>query len=135
MARIATHRIPARRLGAVGLSLLMVLVFALAMPANARSDGGSPVSEPVGGQARAEIQHLGETEPATVAGFFGGQARAEIQHLGETEPATATNFEPARRVSPSSGGRELEIILLTGTLALVIVGGLLWSRRLPIRAA
>jgi hypothetical protein len=112
MARIATHRIPARRLGAVGLSLLMVLVFALAMPANARSDGGSPVSEPVG-----------------------GQARAEIQHLGETEPATATNFEPARRVSPSSGGRELEIILLTGTLALVIVGGLLWSRRLPIRAA
>jgi hypothetical protein len=132
-----------KAMGAVGLSLLMVPVFgsaALAMPADAPPDGSSNeeahVSQPVGGQERAEIQHLGEAEPAGVAGVFGGQVRAEIQHLGEAEPQPSTNFEPARRITPSSGGRELEIVLfLSGTVALGSLGALLWFRRQTIKPA
>jgi hypothetical protein len=155
-----------KALGIAGLSVLMVLVFAgaaLAMPADATSgaDGngealvtqpqvreGPPsywttVSAAVGGQDRADIQHLGDAEPATVAGVFGdraetglgpigGQERADIQHVGEA-PQPSTNLEP------SSGGIDLEIVLLTGTLALIAVlmtaGAFLWFRRTTVRPA
>jgi hypothetical protein len=157
-----------KALGIAGLSVLMVLVFAgaaLAMPAEAAPPSsvddkhqalvsrpqvreGPPsywttVSAAVGGQDRAEIQHLGDAEPATVAGVFGdraetglgpigGQERADIQHVGEA-PQPSTNLEP------SSGGIDLEVVLLTGTLALIAVlmtaGAFLWFRRHTVRPA
>jgi hypothetical protein len=82
-----------------------------------------------GGQERAGIQHVGDAEPATVAGVFGGQERAGIQHVGEAQPQPSSNFEP------SSGGIDLEIVLLTGTLALMAVGALLWFRRQTVKPA
>jgi hypothetical protein len=156
-----------KALGIAGLSVLMVLVFAgaaLAMPLDAPTGvddkhqalvsqpqvrEGPPSfwatqSAPVGGQERAETQHLGDTEPATVAGVFGdraetglgpigGQERAAIQHVGEAQPQSPTNLEP------SSGGIDLEIVLLTGTLALISVlmtaGAFLWFRRQTIKPA
>jgi hypothetical protein len=157
-----------KALGIAGLSVLMVLVFAgaaLAMPAEAAPPSsvddkhqalvsrpqvreGPPsywatVSAAVGGQDRADIQHLGDAEPATVAGVFGdraetglgpigGQERADIQHVGEA-PQPSTNLEP------SSGGIDLEVVLLTGTLALIAVlmtaGAFLWFRRHTVRPA
>jgi hypothetical protein len=123
-------------------------------------------SAPVGGQDRAEIQHLGEAQPTTVAGVFGGQDRAEIQHLGDAEPATVAAVfgdraetglgpiggqeraaiqhvgaqpQPPTNLEPSSGGIDLEIVLLTGTLALITVlmtaGAFLWFRRHTVRPA
>jgi hypothetical protein len=141
-----------KALGVVGLSLLLVLVFAaaaLAMPVDAPPGvGGSEealVPQPqvregppsvweaqsaaVGGQERADIQHVGDAQPATVAGVFGGQERADIQHVAEAQPQPSTNLEP------SSGGIDLEIVLLTGTLALMAVGALLWFRRHTIKPA
>jgi hypothetical protein len=170
-----------KALGIVGLSVLMVLVFAataLAMPLDAPSgvDGkhqalitktsapeGAPsvdgkhqalitetpvregpasfwegtdvargeirhlVSDPVGGQDRAETQHL-------VPGPIGGQERAAIQHVGEADqPST---FNPAPGLSPSSGGIELELVLLlSGTAALASLGALVWFRRHTMHAA
>jgi hypothetical protein len=165
-----------KALGIVGLSVLMVLAFAataLAMPADAGPTGvddkhqalvtkpqvreGPPSywttqSAPVGGQDRAEIQHVGESQPATVAGVFGEQERAEIQHVGESQPATvagvfggrpgrhsAPEAQPSTNFEPSSGGIDLEIVLLTGTLALIAVlmtaGAFLWFRRHTVRPA
>ena len=178
-----------KALGIAGLSVLMVLVFAgaaLAMPADATSgaDGngealvtqpqvreGPPshwttVSAAVGGQDRAEIQHVGEAQPTTVAGVFGGQDRAEIQHLGDAEPATVAGMfgdraetglgpiggqeradiqhvgeapQPSTNLEPSSGGIDLEVVLLTGTLALIAVlmtaGAFIWFRRHTVRPA
>jgi hypothetical protein len=146
-----------KSLGIVGLSLLMVVGFAaaaLAMPADAPSgvDGngeafvtqpqvreGPPsvweasadvptrteiqhlVPAPIGGQDRAETQHL-------VPGPVGGQERAAIQHVGEADqPST---FNPAPGLTPSSGGIELEIVLLlSGAVALGSAGALLWFKR------
>jgi hypothetical protein len=169
-----------KALGIVGLSVLMILAFAaaaLAMPADAGPTGvddkhqalvsepqvreGPPSywaaqSAPVGGQERAEMQHVGESQPATVAGLFGGQERAEIQHVGEAEPATVAGVfggqeradiqhvgealpQPSTNLEPSSGGIDLEIVLLTGTLALIVVlmavGALVWFRRHTIHPA
>jgi hypothetical protein len=172
-SRIYVYR---KALGIVGLSLLMVLGFAaaaLAMPADAgptRVDDkqqalvsqpqvreGPPSfwaaqSAPVGGQERAEIQHVGNADTATVAGVFGGQERADIQHVGNADTATVagvfggqeradiqhvgeTQPQPSTNFEPSSGGIDLEIVLLTGTLALLAVGALLWFRRHTIRPA
>jgi hypothetical protein len=154
-----------KALGIVGLSLLMVLVFAgaaLAMPAEAdppssvddkhqalvskpqvregppsvwearadvptRSEIQHLVPAPIGGQDRAETQHL-------VPGAFGGQERAAIQHVGEADqPST---FNPAPGLTPSSGGIELELVLLlSGTVALASLGALVWFRRHSIHAA
>jgi hypothetical protein len=165
-SRIFVYR---KALGIVGLSVLMVLVFAgaaLAMPADAPSgvggDGEAFVSQPqvregppsywatIGGQERAAIQHLGESE---FAGVFGGQERAAIQHLGESEFAGVFGGQeraaiqhvaeappqPSTNLDPSSGGIDLEIVLLTGTLALVVVlmaaGALVWFRRHTVKPA
>ena len=150
-----------RALGIAGLSVLMVLVFAataLAMPLDAPSgvDGKhqalitkTPVREgpasfwegtdvvrgeirhlvtdPVGGQDRAETQHL-------VPGPIGGQERAAIQHVGEADqPST---FNPAPGLSPSSGGIELELVLLlSATVALASIGALVWFRRHTMHTA
>jgi hypothetical protein len=169
-----------KALGIAGLSALMVLVFAgaaLAMPAEAAPPSsvddkhqalvsrpqvreGPPSywatqSAPVGGQDRADIQHLGHAEPATVAGVFGGQGRADIQHVGHAEPATVAGVfggqgradiqhvgeapQPSTNFEPSSGGIDLEVALLTGTLALIAVlitaGAFLWFRRHTVRPA
>jgi hypothetical protein len=65
-------------------------------------------------------------------GPIGGQERADIQHVGEA-PQPSTNLEP------SSGGIDLEVVLLTGTLALIAVlmtaGAFLWFRRHTVRPA
>ena len=150
-----------KALGIVGLSALMVLVFAgtaLAMPLDAPSDVDGKhqalitktqvregpasfwegtdvargeirhlVSDPVGGQDRAETQHL-------VPGPIGGQERAAIQHVGEADqPST---FNPAPGLSPSSGGIELELVLLlSGTAALASLGALVWFRRRTMHTA
>jgi hypothetical protein len=210
-SRIYVYR---KALGVAGLSVLMVLGFAaaaLAMPAEAGPPSsvddkhqaliskpqvreGPPSywtaqSAPVGGQDRADIQHVGEAQPTTVAGVFGGQDRADIQHVGEAQPTTVAGVfggqdradiqhlgdaepatvaamfgdraetglgplggqeraaiqhvgeapQPSTNLEPSSGGIDLEIVLLTGTLALIAVlmgaGAFLWFRRHTVTPA
>jgi hypothetical protein len=147
-----------KALGVAGLSVLMVLVFAgaaLAMPAEAappssvddkhqalvskgqvregpeattdvatRAEIQHIVSAPLGGQERAESQHL-------VPGPIGGQERAAFQHVAEP-----TNFEPVSGVTSTSGGIELEIVLLlSATVALASLGALVWFKRHSINTA
>jgi hypothetical protein len=159
-SRIYVYR---KALGIVGLSVLMVLIFAgaaLAMPADAPSravgNGEAFVTEPqvregppsawearadvptreilhsvpgpLGGQDRAETQHL-------VPGPVGGQERAAIQHVGDADQQPST-FDPNPGITPSSGGIELELVLLlSGALALGSTGALLWFKRQTIKQA
>jgi hypothetical protein len=151
-----------KALGALGLSLLLILVFASTaqgMPADPPSgldgkhqalvsqpqvrEGPSSVWEaeaaavagPVGGQERAEIQHLVESVPATVAGPVGGQERAEIQHVGEA-PQMVAELDPAPS-TPASSNDDAELAFaIASILALTAFGGLLmWSRRRTIKTA
>jgi hypothetical protein len=152
-----------KALGIAGLSVLMVVVFAgaaLAMPAEAapptvddkhqalisktqvregpasfwdgpevgaRGEIRHIVSDPVGGQDRAETQHL-------VPGPIGGQERAAIQHVGEADQPSTFNPEPG--LTPSSGGIELELVLLlSATVALASLGALVWFRRHSMHTA
>jgi hypothetical protein len=152
-----------KALGIVGLSVLMVLAFAataLAMPLDtgptsvddkhqALVSKGHPEGSLTASQARvdvptrAEIQHLvpgsigGQERAETqhlVPGAVGGQERAAIQHVGQADqPST---FNPAPGLTSSSGGIELELVLLlSGTVALASFGGLLWFRRHSVHAA
>jgi hypothetical protein len=173
-----------KALGAVGLSLLLILVFASAaqaMPADPPSgldgkhqalvsqpqvrEGPSSVWEaeaatvagPVGGQERAEIQHLSGSVPATVAGPVGGQERAEIQHLSGSVPATVAgpvggqeraeiqhvgeapqpvaDLDPAPSTPVASNSDTELVIAIASILALAAFGGVMWSRRQTFKTA
>jgi hypothetical protein len=107
-----------KALGIVGLSVLMVLVFAgaaLAMPADAPSG--------VGGDGEAFV-----SQP---------QVREGPPSVWEAEAQPSTNFEPAPIVTSTSGGIELEmVLLLSATVALTSLGALLWFRRhTPVKPA
>jgi hypothetical protein len=150
-----------KALGAVGLSLLLILVFASAaqaMPADPPSgldgkhqalvsqpqvrEGPSSVWEaeaatvagPVGGQERAEIQHLSGSVPATVAGPVGGQERAEIQHVGEA-PQPVADLDPAPSTPVASNSDTELVIAIASILALAAFGGVMWSRRQTFKTA
>jgi hypothetical protein len=113
-SRIFVYR---KALGVVGLSLLLVLVFAAAALA-------MPVDAPPG---------VGGNEEALVSQ---PQVREGPPSVWEAERHPATNFEPAPVVTSNSGGRELELVLiLSGALALGSAGALLWFKRQTIKPA
>jgi hypothetical protein len=106
-----------RALGIAGLSVLMVLIFAgaaLAMPADPPSG--------VGGNDEALV-----SQP---------QVREGPPSVWEAEENATTNIEPAPSVTSSSGGIELEmVLLLSGTIALASLGAFVWFRRHTINTA
>jgi hypothetical protein len=108
-----------KALGAVGLSLLMIVILAsaaLAMPADPPSGFG-------GGDDAAVSQPQVREGPSSV---WEAESKAS-QPVTDVDPAPST---PAS----SNGDTEL-VIAIASILALTAFGGLMWSRRQTIKTA